>query len=126
MTSFKTSFKDYVKAQNRKDKEMEQSRKESLFVKNVESLVSRYRSSNRKAADVWHRHRRRGDEAWYKWLNDNVVDIWEKAGLPDSGNRKWQRVEDEIVVRFLADNPQLDDPKSRFHYLKGKIKYVRK
>jgi hypothetical protein len=73
----------------------------SLVIMSVQNLISKYRRSQNKAADIYHDVMMTGQ--LITWMEENFVPIWEKHGYPPIGQPAWGEVELEFMRNFLWD-----------------------
>ena len=73
----------------------------SLVVGSVQNLISHYRRTQKKAADIYHDIQMQG--MLTDWMEENFVPIWEKYGYPEIGQPAWGEVQQEFIRDFLRD-----------------------
>ena len=73
----------------------------SLVIASMQNLISRYKRSQRKAADLYHDVQLKGQLV--DWMQEHFVPIWEKHGYPPIGQPAWGEVEQEVITRYLRD-----------------------
>lgn len=74
-----------------------------LFISTMKNLVSDYRRSNRKAANIYHDIMMKGN--FVDWLQTYIEPIWEKYEYPEIGEPAWGEFEHTVIANFLVDNP---------------------
>lgn len=87
----------------------------SLFISHSMNLITKHKSANKKAADVYYDIMTKSRDAFIKWLEKNAVPIWEKYGYPEQGSQAWGRYEEEFKWNFLID---VETPEMKSHYKK--------
>lgn len=73
----------------------------SILIMTVQNLISRYKRSQRAAADLYHDVQLKGQLV--DWMQEHVEPIWEKYGYPPIGQPAWEKVEREIIDKYLVN-----------------------
>ena len=73
----------------------------AAFITSMQNLVTRYKSGNKKAADIYHDVMKKGK--FVDWLQKNVEPIWEKHGYAELGSARWGKMQQEVIQKFLLD-----------------------
>lgn len=74
----------------------------SLVIMSMQNLITKYKRSNIKAADLYHDVQLKGQLV--SWLEEHFVPIWERYGYPPIGQPAWGEVEAEFINKYLRDN----------------------
>lgn len=73
----------------------------SLVVGSVQNLVTQYKSTQRKATDIYHDVMMKGQII--PWMEEHFVPIWEKYGYPEIGQPAWGETQKEFISKYLRD-----------------------
>lgn len=91
-----------------------------LFVSTMMNLVTRYRRSQTKAADVYHDIMMKSRDDFTNWLEKTAVPIWEKHGYQEIGSHGWGKFQREFIDTYLKDTNELDMTNEMFGSKKKK------
>lgn len=75
---------------------------ESMFLREVKSMITRAKMTNQKAADLFDIMQKHPEHFW-EWLEDEAVPLWDKYGYPRVGTREWGKFQDEFRKTFVLD-----------------------
>lgn len=81
---------------------------ESSFLREVKSMITRAKMTNRNAAELFDMMQRRPDDFW-EWLEDKVVPIWDKYQYPNVGTKEWGMFQNDFKKAFFHGELQVDD-----------------
>ena len=67
----------------------------------IHFLVTKYRRTNIQAADIYHDIILKGQDGWFKWIEENIFPIWKEYGYPEISSPGWGEVEQTIKERIF-------------------------
>lgn len=81
---------------------------ESSFLREINSMITRAKATNQKAADLFDIMQKHPDTFW-EWLENEVVPVWDKYEYPSVGTREWGQFQDEFRKTFIVDDREPQD-----------------